>query len=97
MRTREGRIPPMPRKSEEQKAREALPRWEERLAKARRDYADDPDSITSLLDVSWGWLMAALRQRKDAGKRDAAALYKEVTDSLSGFAREIQEKTASGK
>lgn len=87
----------MARRSEEQTAAEALARWEERLARGRRNYADDPDAITEPLDVAWRWLTNALKQRKDAGKSDFPALYKKAADSIAGFAREIQEKTARGQ
>lgn len=87
----------MPRKSHAEKAAEALPRWEERLAEAKRNYADDAKSLNELLDTSWCWLTAALKQRKDAGKRDAPALYREAADNIAGFAKTIMTNTADGE
>ena len=97
VRAREDRIPAMPRKTEAQKAADALPRREQRFAEARRNYSDNPASVIELLNVAWCWLTAALKQRKDAGKRDSAALYKEAAESIAGFARTIMTKTADGK
>ena len=86
----------MARRTLEEAAAAARQKWQKKFEKALQEHADDPEAVLKLLDISTDWLKAALHDRMEAGKRDAADLYKESAQQIAGFAKQIHELTEKG-